>query len=72
VRVGRWLAIAAIRAYRVALSPALGPACRYQPSCSEYAASAIDRHGVLRGGWLAAKRIGRCHPLGGFGHDPVP
>jgi putative membrane protein insertion efficiency factor len=66
------MAIGAIRLYQVALSPFLGPACRYQPTCSEYAAGAVHRHGVLRGGWLALRRIGRCHPLGGAGYDPVP
>lgn len=62
----------AIRAYRIALSPWLGPACRFEPSCSAYAIEAIERHGATRGAWLAVKRIGRCHPLGGFGYDPVP
>jgi putative membrane protein insertion efficiency factor len=66
------MAIGAIRLYQVALSPFLGPACRYQPTCSEYAAGAVHHHGVLRGGWLALRRIGRCHPLGGAGYDPVP
>jgi uncharacterized protein len=65
-------AVLAIRAYQVALSPLLAPACRFEPSCSRYAIEAIERHGALRGTWLAAKRIGRCHPWGGFGHDPVP
>ena len=71
----RWsddLAIALVRSYRAVLAPWLGPACRYQPSCSHYAIEAIERHGALRGSWLALRRIGRCHPLGGFGYDPVP
>lgn len=61
-----------IRGYQLVLSPWLGPACRFDPSCSEYALEAIGRHGALRGGWLALRRIGRCHPLGGLGYDPVP
>ena len=61
-----------IRIYQLGLSPLLGPRCRFYPSCSHYAAEAIDVHGVLRGGWLALKRIGRCHPLHPGGFDPVP
>jgi len=67
-----------IRAYQLTISPALtlmfGPAggCRFTPSCSEYAIKAIRSRGVLAGGWLALKRIGRCHPWGGHGHDPSP
>jgi putative membrane protein insertion efficiency factor len=61
-----------VRAYELALSPWLGPACRFDPSCSAYAIEALERHGALRGGWLALRRIGRCHPLGGLGYDPVP
>jgi len=65
-------AIRLLRLYQGAVSPYLGPACRYDPSCSEYAAEAIDRHGVVKGAWLGARRIARCHPLGGYGYDPVP
>ncbi len=61
-----------IRAYQIALSPLLGPRCRYLPSCSEYAAEAVTVHGVLRGGRLALARLARCHPWGGSGIDPVP
>ena len=61
-----------IRLYQRALSPLLGPRCRYYPSCSQYALEALDEHGVLRGLWLALKRIGRCHPLHAGGFDPVP
>jgi uncharacterized protein len=61
-----------IRLYRLLLSPILGRNCRYFPSCSAYALEAIENHGAARGGWLAAKRICRCHPWGASGHDPVP
>ena len=61
-----------IRVYQLTLSAFLGRQCRFAPSCSEYAAEAIRVHGALRGGWLGMKRIGRCHPGGGSGHDPVP
>ena len=58
--------------YRMLISPLLGPKCRFEPSCSAYAMEALARHGALRGCWLALKRIGRCHPWGGSGYDPVP
>ena len=58
--------------YRLAISPWLGNNCRYAPSCSEYTMDALRIHGAFRGSWLAAKRIGRCHPWGGSGYDPVP
>ena len=70
--------ILGVRVYRWTLSPAkvflFGPLgqCRFTPSCSEYALEAIGRHGALAGGWLAFKRLGRCHPWGDCGHDPVP
>ena len=60
-----------IRAWRL-VSANLGPRCRYEPSCSQYALEALERHGALRGTWLAMRRIGRCHPWGGAGYDPVP
>ena len=63
---------AAIRAYQLLLAPVLPPACRYLPSCSHYAEEAIAVHGPLHGGWLAARRLCRCHPWGGSGYDPVP
>lgn len=63
---------AAIRFYQYVLSPLVGPTCRFAPSCSEYAAEAIERFGVLRGGGLALRRLARCHPWGGSGYDPVP
>jgi len=65
-----------IAAYRILLSPLLtalfGPACRFEPSCSLYASEAVSEHGILRGGLMAARRLLRCHPLGGHGYDPVP
>jgi len=61
-----------VRGYQLFISPVLPGSCRYEPSCSAYAAEAIMRHGAMRGGWLAAKRIARCHPFGGWGYDPVP
>ncbi|MCK6526650.1 membrane protein insertion efficiency factor YidD [Myxococcota bacterium] len=68
----KWLALRFIRFYQRAISPLLPPACRFLPTCSEYAAEAIERFGPLRGGWLAIKRLGRCHPFHPGGHDPVP
>lgn len=61
-----------VRFYRLAISPWLGANCRYDPSCSTYTIEALQLHGVLKGSGLAARRIGRCHPWGGSGHDPVP
>jgi putative membrane protein insertion efficiency factor len=61
-----------IRVYQVALSPLLGPNCRYYPTCSQYAIEAIEAHGSLRGTWLTIKRISRCHPWHEGGFDPVP
>ncbi|HKK36098.1 MAG TPA: membrane protein insertion efficiency factor YidD [Paracoccaceae bacterium] len=61
-----------VHAYRLVLSPWLGSNCRFQPTCSAYALEALETHGALRGGWLALRRIARCHPLGGDGFDPVP
>ena len=65
------LLVALIRAYRYLLSPWWGRSCRFTPTCSEYAIEAIERHGALRGGWLALRRIGRCHPWRAGGFDPV-
>ncbi|MGH8128225.1 MAG: membrane protein insertion efficiency factor YidD [Gammaproteobacteria bacterium] len=68
----RAFAIGLIRLYQICLSPWLGIHCRYAPTCSVYAIEAMRVHGVLRGGWLAAARIGRCHPFHAGGYDPVP
>jgi hypothetical protein len=62
----------AVRAYRWLISPLLPPACRFHPTCSEYAEDALTRHGALRGGWLAARRLCRCGPWHPGGCDPVP
>ncbi len=61
-----------IRLYQLIISPLLGPKCRYTPTCSHYAIEALKKHGPFKGTWLTAKRIARCHPWGGHGHDPVP
>ncbi|MBD2090277.1 membrane protein insertion efficiency factor YidD [Microcoleus sp. FACHB-1515] len=61
-----------IRAYRLLISPLLMPACRFQPTCSQYAIEAIERFGAWRGGWMAMRRILRCHPFHPGGYDPVP
>ena len=72
----RVLATSILHVYRIALSPLVlalfGPACRFEPSCSEYAQLAIQTHGICRGGYMAARRLLRCHPMGGYGYDPVP
>ena len=60
------------RGWQLGPSKILPPSCRYQPSCSAYAITALQRYGALKGGWLALKRISRCHPWGGQGPDPVP
>jgi putative membrane protein insertion efficiency factor len=66
------LLAAVIHLYQWLVSPWLGPACRFEPTCSRYAIEAVQRHGPLRGPWLALKRLARCHPLGDHGYDPVP
>lgn len=68
----RHVMIGMIRFYQMCLSVHLPPACRFLPTCSEYTRLAIETHGAARGAWLGMKRIGRCHPWGGCGFDPVP
>jgi putative membrane protein insertion efficiency factor len=67
-----WTLALPVRAYRIVFSPWVGHSCRYQPTCSAYALEALQRHGGIRGGWLALRRITRCHPWGGSGIDNVP
>lgn len=66
------LALFAIRGYQRLISPILPSACRFDPTCSHYSYEAVEKHGVLRGGWLAIRRLARCHPLHAPGYDPVP
>ena len=66
------LLIGLIRGYKLLISPLLPPACRFHPTCSVYAIEAVERFGVCRGGWLALRRILRCHPFHPGGYDPVP
>jgi uncharacterized protein len=68
----KYLLAALIRAYQLVLSPVLGPRCRFYPSCSAYGLEAVRRHGALRGSWLTARRLLRCHPWNPGGLDPVP
>ncbi|HUF30215.1 MAG TPA: membrane protein insertion efficiency factor YidD [Gemmatimonadaceae bacterium] len=70
--VPRRLLVLVVRVYQVSLGPLLPAACRYTPSCSAYAIEALQRYGALKGGWMAARRIGRCHPFRPGGYDPVP
>lgn len=68
----KYVLIGVLKAYRFAISPLYGQVCRYHPSCSAYALEAVTAHGSLRGSWLAARRLGRCHPWAAGGYDPVP
>lgn len=70
--VGVWLLRGPVRFYQLAISPMLPAACRYYPSCSNYTIEAIDKYGAIKGGWLAVRRILRCHPFRPGGFDPVP
>ncbi len=67
-----WLLKKLIRLYQLMLSPWLGNNCRFLPTCSDYAAEAVEKHGAIKGSWLTLKRLCRCHPLGGEGIDNVP
>ncbi len=66
------LALALIRFYQYAISPLFPPSCRYTPTCSQYTYEAIQKYGVVKGGWLGLKRLSRCHPFHPGGYDPVP
>ncbi|EMD82807.1 membrane protein insertion efficiency factor YidD [Pacificimonas flava] len=68
----RAILLVVIRLWQRFVSPLYGPTCRFQPTCSAYAAEAVQRHGAVKGGFLAVRRILRCHPLGSSGYDPVP
>ncbi|NLT02864.1 MAG: membrane protein insertion efficiency factor YidD [Bacteroidales bacterium] len=67
-----WFFLALIRFYQVAISPMTQSSCRYTPTCSQYALEAVRKYGPFKGGWLAIRRLARCHPWGGHGYDPVP
>lgn len=67
-----WLMLLLIRFYQCAVSPWFPAACRFTPTCSQYAIEAVRKYGPLKGGWLTVKRLARCHPWGGSGYDPVP
>ena len=68
----KWAALLLIRMYQNTISRVLPPSCRFTPSCSHYGYEAIEKYGLIKGGWLAVKRISRCHPLTPGGYDPVP
>jgi putative membrane protein insertion efficiency factor len=72
IKLPSYFLIFLIRIYQYTLSPYLGRSCRYTPTCSVYGVDAIKKHGAIKGGWLAAKRVSSCHPWGGSGYDPVP
>ena len=71
-RLPRLVGIALIRVYQWTISPWLGSNCRFEPSCSRYACTCLEHHGLMRGSWLTAKRLGRCHPWHEGGYDPAP
>lgn len=68
----KYIALLLIKLYQMTISRVLPPSCRFTPSCSVYGYQAIEKYGVLKGGWMAAKRIGRCNPFNPGGYDPVP
>jgi putative membrane protein insertion efficiency factor len=67
----KFVTLQLLRAYKWAISPMFPPACRYVPTCSEYAMEAVERYGILRGGWMVLRRVLRCHPFARAGYDPV-
>jgi putative membrane protein insertion efficiency factor len=69
---GKKIALRLLQLYQISLSPLLGSVCRFEPSCSRYATEALEAFGLMRGSWLAARRVARCHPLAKSGYDPVP
>lgn len=71
-KIVSWPFLMLIKFYKVALSPYMGGSCRFTPTCSTYAYEAIEKYGIIKGGWLALKRILRCNPWGGSVYDPVP
>ena len=71
-KVLQFIVLLPVYFYRYSISPLIAPRCRYTPTCSEYAIEAVKKHGVIKGGWLAIRRISSCHPWGGSGYDPVP
>lgn len=71
-RLCAWPLIVVVRFYQLCISPLTPPACRFTPTCSQYALEALRKYGPLKGGWLALRRLARCHPWGGSGYDPVP
>ncbi|MER2494254.1 membrane protein insertion efficiency factor YidD [Catenovulum sediminis] len=71
-KIVRWPLLAIIHFYQIVISPLLGPRCRFQPTCSNYALNAINSHGLRIGCWLTAKRVIKCHPFSPGGYDPVP
>lgn len=71
-RMAAWPLVLLVRFYQLCISPLTPPACRYTPTCSQYALEALRKYGPLKGGWLTLRRLARCHPWGGSGYDPVP
>ena len=72
LKILNYFLIVPIKLYQILLSPLIGQSCRFNPTCSNYAIEAINKHGPFKGFWLAIKRISKCHPWGASGHDPVP
>lgn len=68
----KWLALELIRLYQSTISRVTPPACRFTPTCSHYACDAVERYGLIKGGWLTTRRLARCHPWSPGGYDPVP